>query len=898
MAGKRFINVRAWLVDGLLRRLFRDAGIVLSGNVAASLLALVSMGLTARALGPELLGILVLIKSYVALIEKLTAFQSWQAFIAHGARLLEQKQHSDFKSLVKFSMLLDASAAAAGALLGMAAAYVFGQWRGWDAQQIQMAVWYSAALFSSLVGTPRAVLRLFGRFNQLAIQEVAGAGIKLAGVIAACLLHGSLRAFVAVWIVTQVLDNLLLLGMVWRELRRQGFGGVLASPVRGITTRCPGLWGFVWTTNLNATVKGFSQEADTLLIGGLLGVAEAGLYKVAKQCTHVVLQLADPLYRVLFPEISKLWAKQDAASIQRLLRRLGLLSGCIIACALVGVIVLGRQLLSLAFGAPFAQAHAVLIWQMVGTMVLASTFPLASALPATGQYRAALRIMLAGVVLYLPALAVLTRAAGLAGAGAAFALHQLFRSLLLIRQMRWVLAGTPLAARVADVRRRPEPIRPAGKRIAPTAPAAHASNEVNGNSRWVEAYLHYGYRPWGGVPLPAALTIDKTARRAELARLSAPELIEEGVGILRNALSCRTVADHVVPLSGGHDSRGVLAGLLETVGPSRVRAVTYGTPGTLDFEVGRSVAKAAGVRWEGIDLRTVRWETNQLVALAASYEQPLSVFVTYPHAEMRRCLRSDSVVWSGSVGVSVGGSWYCFQEPSATWAQARSRFALGEGRLSKRLPLTPPGFNPASALPDEPRHDERFLLYDDQLNLFIRHACSFIPTLHIAGHDVRVPYLDPAWAMFVLCIPHRYRYEKLYERVLATAFPAFFALPTKKNRGLPMSAAPWRVKLRRLAIRAWKMPRRLMPVWPWGADPVLKSIDFDRALRTNAALRAVVDENISDLVRRRLVDWLDVERIWRLHRLGRANHTEAILLLTSLELALKAKESPEVAHAI
>lgn len=403
------------------------------------------------------------------------------------------------------------------------------------------------------------------------------------------------------------------------------------------------------------------------------------------------------------------------------------------------------------------------------------------------------------------------------------------------------------------------------------------------------AYLHYGYRPWGGVVLPAIITADKTTRRAELASLSKPELIEQGVTILKRALSCRETADHVVPLSGGHDSRGVLAGLVDTIGPSQVRTVTFGTPGTLDFELGRSIAKAAGVRWEGIDLRTLPWKTSDLVAVARSYARPHSIFAIYPHAQIRRCLRPESIVWSGSVGVSVGATYYVFQDPSTTWAQARQRFASGEARL-RALPLTPPGFDPESVLPQAPLCGESSLLYDDQLNLFARHACSFMPSLDINGQDFRVPYLDPDWVMFVLSMPHHYRYQKLYAQVLARAFPTLLSLPTKKNRGLPMSASPWRVKLRRQLIKLWKAPRRLIPAWPWGTDPVLNYLDYEQLSRTKQDFRSMIDENIHDLARRKLIHWLDVEQIWRRHRRGIANHTDAVMQLASLELLLKAQE--------
>lgn len=409
------------------------------------------------------------------------------------------------------------------------------------------------------------------------------------------------------------------------------------------------------------------------------------------------------------------------------------------------------------------------------------------------------------------------------------------------------------------------------------------------STSWVEPYLYYGFRPWGGVHVPGIWTRDKTARRAELARLSEAELIQEGARILHQLVGNPAGADHVLPLSGGFDSRGLLGALLESVGPARLRTVTFGVPGTLDFELGRLIAKAAGVRSELIDLRTIRWHTADLVEFAAQHQQPLRVFFAYPYSQIRRCLKPESVVWSGIFGGSVVGTHHCYEEPSTSWVQARSRFMAANAYANKGS-LAPPGYDPLSSLPDAPWHDRATLLYDDQLNVYIRQGCLLSPALETKGWEFQMPYLHPDWLLFVLSMPHRYRYALLYRQALVAAFPALFALPIRSHRGLPVSAAPWRVKLRRLVIRASKAPRRLIPSWPWGVDPVLNYLDFDQALRTKRDLRSVIDENIRDLARRQLVDWLDVERLWRQHRSGAVNRGDAVLLLASLELCLKAQE--------
>ena len=105
------------LRDEILRRLLRNAGLLLFGQTTASVLNLIAVAVTARALGPEGFGLLATIQAYAMVWDRLANFQSFEVLIKFGAELLHQVRIDSFKSLVKFTLILDGSSAVAGALL-------------------------------------------------------------------------------------------------------------------------------------------------------------------------------------------------------------------------------------------------------------------------------------------------------------------------------------------------------------------------------------------------------------------------------------------------------------------------------------------------------------------------------------------------------------------------------------------------------------------------------------------------------------------------------------------------------------------------------------------------------------------------------------------------------------
>jgi O-antigen/teichoic acid export membrane protein len=423
---------QSWFKDELLRKLFKNAAILFSGSAGASVLGLISLALTARALGVEQFGVLVLITTYVLIVDKLINFQSWQALIKYGAETLEQKRDFDFKSLIKFGFLLDGSTAILGALLAAGAAGFTGQWLGWNQEQIVMAIAYSITVIFHINGTPIAILRIFNKFKKTAIQQVYAAAFKLIGVTLAYLMGAGLWAFLLIWALTDILGNLLLIYYAFKELKNQKIKGVFKASTAKIGNRFKGMWGFVLTTNLNSSIRMTSRELDIMLVAAILGPAASGLYKIAKQFTSVIQKTIDPLYQAVYPDLVRLYTAGKLPQFIRFGIRSSILAGIIALSIWLFFYVTADYVLLWTVGSEYLDAKGVMLWCMFAAVIAAAGFPLQPIMLSMGRAHTTLWVHVASTIIYFSALFSLLEQIGLIGAGIAYVIYYAAWSLLML----------------------------------------------------------------------------------------------------------------------------------------------------------------------------------------------------------------------------------------------------------------------------------------------------------------------------------------------------------------------------------------------------------------------------------------------------------------------------------
>ena len=390
-----------WFKDKFFRKIIANASILVTGTLITAAIDLVSLALAARALGPAVFGVLVIAQTYTRFIDQFLNFQSWQALIKYGADSLTAGRDSDFRSLIKLGVLLDAFGSIVGALVAFSVVVFAGQLFDWDEQTLRLAKIYSLTILFHMVSTPTAVLRLFDRFRTLAWQKVISAAIRMLALLAAWLTDAEVWTIFVIWMAAQVLDYLMLIFLGWREVIRQGYGDTLKAKLTGVGGKFPGIWNFVFTTNMSSSIRLGAKELDVLIVGGALGTAAAGIYKVAKQFAAIPMKFAAPLQQAVYPDIARLWAEKNRVQFRNTVIRIGALCGLGGIAIWVGFWLFGAWMLDLTVGEEYSAAYVLLLVYMLGVNVYMFGVTFRPAILSMGHPQRILQIYIVATVAYL-----------------------------------------------------------------------------------------------------------------------------------------------------------------------------------------------------------------------------------------------------------------------------------------------------------------------------------------------------------------------------------------------------------------------------------------------------------------------------------------------------------------
>ncbi|MEQ9449841.1 MAG: oligosaccharide flippase family protein, partial [Rhodospirillaceae bacterium] len=409
-----------WFTDGIFRRIFKNAGLMLSGRATTGLLSLATLSVAAQALGVEQFGVLILVQTYVLVITALTTFQSWQAVIRYGAVCLEGNNTGALQALVKFTSLLDLAGVIVGSLVGYFAAPLVGPYVGWSDEVIAYAQPFSFLILFTIVATPTGLLRLYDRFDLLAIHTVVTPFLRLVGVIIAALFSAPFWAYLVAYFVAGAIGGLLLVYLGWREIHKDGRLRGLDASLNGLTIPHGGIWRFSIYSNLHASLQVITQHMSTFLVGLVAGPAAAGLFKIGRDVATALTKPAELLNQSIYPEFARLSSRGGWDQFAYLILRGGAVAGGAGALLLALAFFFGEPFLGFFFGEAFADSYLPHVLLVAAAVITVTGFPMDPALYAMGRPSIPLRIDMVSILLiFIPVLVLLTRVYGPTGAGIA-----------------------------------------------------------------------------------------------------------------------------------------------------------------------------------------------------------------------------------------------------------------------------------------------------------------------------------------------------------------------------------------------------------------------------------------------------------------------------------------------
>lgn len=398
-------------------RVFKNFGLLLGGRVGAAIFTIIALAIMARELGVETFGLVILVHTYVLIVNGIFSTKAFEAIVKYGLPAHLQGKAGVLKNLFSSSYAADVITAVVSCVAAIVLAPWIGGLLGSDEQFTNWMQFYGLVLLFAGTSTAKGILRLYDRFAALGLQLGLGPLSRCVAVVIAWQLGLGATGFLAAWGLGYVVENLILHYQAWRQVRIELTEPRWVRPrVHALAQRHEGFWPFVGVTYVQGTLDLLPKQIATLLSGLFLGTAAAGLFRVAREIATIVSKPALLLRQAIFTDLTRLWEDRDPR-FKTVPVKTALLTGAIGVLLALLAIPFGSQVLLLMFGDGYQQAHGVLVVLLLAASMELATSSLHMAAYAMNRAVTVVVINVIATLVYLTAFALFTPVYGLIATG-------------------------------------------------------------------------------------------------------------------------------------------------------------------------------------------------------------------------------------------------------------------------------------------------------------------------------------------------------------------------------------------------------------------------------------------------------------------------------------------------
>ena len=394
----------------------RNLGWLMATRGVVAVLSLVYLGIATRTLGVADFGRFALITGAAQAIATIVGFQTWQIVVRYGVDHVNSGDEAALGRLLRLCILLDAASALGGALLSAAILLMWGDQFGITRDLMVATIGFVFIELVTIRSSPVGMLRLRDKFSLAALADSTTPVMRFAGALGAALLMPSVTGFLIGWAIAEVATS----GAYWLTVWRTGDLGLVfrgGAHGRRVFRENPGLFRFMLSTNASSTLGLSTKQAPLLLVGGYVGPAGAGAFRLAFQIAQALTKLSQLLSRAAFPEIVRAVRAPEGRNIGRMMSRVFLASAAAALVILGLITALGHPLLQLVGGSDFRYGRTVMLWLAAAGCIDLATVSFEPVLMAAQRAGTALVArVVSAIALIVSSLYLLPRE-GTAGAG-------------------------------------------------------------------------------------------------------------------------------------------------------------------------------------------------------------------------------------------------------------------------------------------------------------------------------------------------------------------------------------------------------------------------------------------------------------------------------------------------
>lgn len=406
-------------------------------------------------------------------------------------------------------------------------------------------------------------------------------------------------------------------------------------------------------------------------------------------------------------------------------------------------------------------------------------------------------------------------------------------------------------------------------------------------------FLHFGFIP--KIPsdfLSEAFPYNSAEDFKPSWQHSNNELLQRSKATFESIFQNANSKPQVVPISGGYDSRAILAALLNHVDKENIITVTFGVPGSRDYELGAKVANHFDLQHEAINLSTINVNYEDLFIAAQKGGAWTFLIDKFYNSLIPKMFGKNATYWCGFMGGPMAGA-HLKSMKNTSWEEAKSAF-FTSNKFSKNMETIQKSKIFSNFLPERAFIDKDIICFEDQLNCALRQLGYIKKVVLFDEYDYKCPFLQPEWVTFSLSLPNEIRKgNNVYHKIFSKIYPEAFALPAVQNFGGSINSRKEILKVRKLLTKIRKRTHESTLKGFWSKMNIYHNfnyIDFDDEFRNETSLKRCAIENLNDLHKRDIIPF-NIPSIIKTHRQKKQNFGKELMLLTALEISIKSDES-------
>jgi len=355
------------LNNELILPIVKNAGYLFSATGITSAMSMVQSILVGRVLGPSSFGILAALFSFTTVVNMFASFRMNELVVRYVGHYQENDETKQAAAVFKLAGLLEIGSSVFAFLLIYMLAPLGAQYFAHDPKMVSWFRIYGFIVLANIIyETCSGLLQIFDRFRIMAIIDVISNGVALLLVLIAYIAKLQFSAFVIAYMSGKILGSVGISIFALLEAGRRWGRDWWRSPLQSLQSEFRSIFTFVISTNLSGTISLVAKNSEMLWVSAFLGTKEAGYYKTAMSLAGIIQLPIVPLPKTTYPALAREIARKNWENVRTVLRQGSLLASAYSIPVTLGLIVFGKWVITLTYGAPYLPTYEPLVLILIG----------------------------------------------------------------------------------------------------------------------------------------------------------------------------------------------------------------------------------------------------------------------------------------------------------------------------------------------------------------------------------------------------------------------------------------------------------------------------------------------------------------------------------------------------